>query len=244
MIDNPGQVLPTNNSIRFGVIGDAWRYFRAQPAVWLGAAAIYALIVVVSYAIDYFLSGADNDRYLRFDVPHLLLLDIVLDVMSRIPSAGLFRIALRQIDGHTISVGDMFKIGDIAGPLTLASLIIAVPATIALELFFLPTFLVEAIFMFTLAAIVDKRLDALAAIKLSWNTLKRHIILATVWDFVMMLVFMSGALVCGVGVLVTGSLYFLAVSRLYRDFFPLPGAQPQPTPPDGGFYPPIPEVPQ
>ena len=64
--------------------------------VWLGAAAIYALIFGLSLALEYFIAGIDERVYLRFDAPHLLLLGIVTDVL--LPTY-----CYRRNDSHSLS---------------------------------------------------------------------------------------------------------------------------------------------
>ena len=60
----------------------------------------------------------------------------------------------------------------------------------------------------------------LAALKESWSALKSQWLVATVFHCVLIVLAVSGALLCGIGMFLTGPLYCLSVAILYRDFFP------------------------
>ncbi len=84
----------------------------------------------------------------------------------------------------------------------------------------IPGFIVSGLFMLAIPLVVEGRLPATGALKQSWSALKSQWLVATLFHCVLILAAWSGLLLCGVGVFLTGPLYCLAISILYRDFFP------------------------
>ena len=70
--------------------------------------------------------------------------------------------------------------------------------------------------MFAMPLIVDRKLGGLEAFSRSWRTSKRTIVSATVFYLVMELVMLSGVPFCGLGLLVTIPMYYLAIAAQYR----------------------------
>lgn len=113
---------------------------------------------------------------------------------------------------------------------------------------YLPGIIAAGLLMFVYPIIVDQRVGAIEAMRLSWNALKPDLWTATGYYFVLALLASLGSYLCGIGMFATFPLLFLGTTLVYRDFFghtgmanvaePGPSIQmpaPPPTSPPGAF---------
>jgi len=63
--------------------------------------------------------------------------------------------ALRQIDGHDVGLGDMFAVGDAALGLAVASILLNLGLYLGLMLLVIPGLIFAGVTMFTLPMVVD-----------------------------------------------------------------------------------------
>jgi uncharacterized membrane protein len=104
--------------------------------------------------------------------------------------------------------------------LLLVSILNAAATSLGFMLCFIPGFIISGLFMLAIPLVVESRLPATGALIQSWNALKSQWLLATVFHWVLIIASASGALLCGIGILLTGPLYCLSIAILYREFFP------------------------
>jgi uncharacterized membrane protein len=136
---------------------------------------------------------------------------------------GLVRMATKQVQGHEARIEDLFSITDVWFDLLLSSLLYGAATFIGTMFCVIPGLIVSGLFMLAIPLVVEARLPATGALIQSWNALKAQWLMATVLHIVLMLVAISGSLLCGIGVLMTGPLYSLSLAILYHDFFPTSG---------------------
>ncbi|MCC6728123.1 MAG: hypothetical protein IT208_02165 [Chthonomonadales bacterium] len=191
--------------VRFDAINEGWALLQQQMGTWVLTTLITIIIVAVVAAIVRRIPVLNG---LIIAIPEYLLL------------AGMARMALRQIDGGPIAVGDLFDTGDVVGHIVVAAILIAIGTTIGFVLCILPGIVVGGLWMFTIPLIVDRRLAGVDAMRESWNTLRGEVVMSALFWFVMFLLVLVGVVLCGVGVLLAAPLVVLSVCRLYRDFFP------------------------
>jgi hypothetical protein len=132
---------------------------------------------------------------------------------------GMFRMALKQIDGGEIQLGDLFAVRDVAGPLALAMLLLGLLSGVGFALFFLPGLVVLGLTMFTLPLIADAGLGPVTALRMSVVALQRNWFSAAVFVFAMAFLVFAGALPFFLGLLFTVPLSFLTTAALYRRAF-------------------------
>ncbi len=77
---------------------------------------------------------------------------------------GMYRMALKQIDGHSIGLHDLVSGTDILQSLALASLLAGLAALAGFVCPVIPGWIISGILMFTLPLVVDERLKATDAI--------------------------------------------------------------------------------
>jgi hypothetical protein len=141
---------------------------------------------------------------------------------------GMYRLALKQIDGHSIGINDLVSGTDVLPNLALASLLAAQGALAGFVCLVIPGWIVSGIIMFTLPLVVDARKKLVEAIAESWKTLKDQWLLSGVFALVLWAMQLVGLLFCGLGFLVVLPLSVLSQAIVYRDFFPRAGAPKKP----------------
>lgn len=235
--------------IRFDVIGEAWQLLKPNMGVWIPTFLIYAVIIGVVSGITSTMAGAgarapqpgENPFAGGGGNPVVLVVGNLLQfVVNTFLTGGLYRMAINQVRGRAVSIGDMFNAGDVLPALLGASILTALATFVGFLLCIIPGLLIAGGLMFTIPLVVDQRLGALEAMSTSWNTLKSQVFMAFLFLFVVGIVASLGLLLCFVGVLITAPIGILSIALLYRDFFigaqaPETGSMPPSVPP-----PPIP----
>ncbi|NLH98585.1 MAG: hypothetical protein GX446_03730 [Chthonomonadales bacterium] len=200
--------MPTPR-VRFDVINQAWAMLQQQMGTWVLVMVAY---VVVAGLCQYILGKLPYAGALLSSIPSAILM------------AGVYKVALKHIRGEVIAVGDMFSIGDVIGPVIVASILTTIGTAIGLVFCVIPGVVLSALWLFTLLLIVDRGLDGVAAMRESLNALKGEWLMITIFMIVVALVGVAGVIACGVGVLITAPIAVLSIALLYRDFFPETGA--------------------
>ncbi len=222
---------PMQPRVRFEIIGEAWSLFQQQMGTWVLAVLILfginfglafglGLIGAVAGLAD---TGSDGRPELSAgSVVFRVVTNVLTSAVSYFFIGGLYRMALKQLRGQQISVGDLFTAGDVLVPLFLSMLLYGLSVGGGLLLCIVPGFLIGGLMMLAPMIIVDKReTSPTAALKASWNALKPEMLSAALFMFVLGLVSISGLIGCGVGLLFTYPLFPISHAILYRDFFGL-----------------------
>jgi hypothetical protein len=211
--------------IRFSVIGEAWKHYKKHWVVW----SLAMLIVMTGYGV------ITAGLCAVFDVGHvhgpggfrLFLFGtgpvapfFVSTAVSSFFLGGMVRVASNQLRGRAPRVEDLLSIGDVWFDLLLVSILNAAATSLGFMLWFIPGFIISGLFMLAIPLVVESRLPATGALIQSWNALKLQWLLATVFQWVLIIASASGALLFGIGILLTGPLYCLSIAVLYREFFP------------------------
>src|SRR6266516_1832935 len=117
-----GNYPPPPPRVRFETIGEAWRWFQQQMGVWIGAILIAGVgYLAVSMLANLVFTGTVNGpNFQNWNTPEAgakigggiaaLLVEWFVEYALY---AGLFTLALRQIRGQPISIGDMFSVGGV-----------------------------------------------------------------------------------------------------------------------------------
>ena len=137
----------------------------------------------------------------------------LVSLVAQIMLAGIYRGALRVIDGEGFSLGQLFE-GYNKMQVVFAAIFIAVATGIATVLCFLPGVLIAFLTSYTLFFIVDQQLEAAeaiaASVKMVWHNfghaLLFFILAVVVWSVGAVLVLVIGLLVA-VPVVVFGAAY-------------------------------------
>lgn len=233
VIGNPGavpQALSQRKLIRFGALREAWKLYTEQIGVWLLAAFVIFGIALFLQAAFSIVTGAFGPTKHTIDgtvpaagSPAAMVLTSVFHIVEWIVVfvliGGMFRMATTQLRGEEITLGHLFEAVDVLPSLLGAAVLVGLAVGAGTLCFVLPGLFIAALLMFVLPLIVDKHLNVGEAMRRSWNALKGDWFMAMLFFVVVGLIGASGALLFGIGVILTAPFAVLAVSVLYRDFF-------------------------
>lgn len=244
-----GQSSPPQPSgqIRMEAISEAWGYVREQMGVWVLAMLVYFVITFAVLGIIGALSGGGAQTAPPNPTPAYFISlmgrstgsNVVSTIIGSFFMVGMFRMALKQIRGESISVGDLFSGGDAVLPMIGAQLMVAVvlyaAALVAIvpmvvmivgknDLFWIPAIIAVVLMtilntrLFLVPAIVaDGRGGAVGSLKQSFEATKGQTLNAFLLMVVLGLVMVLGALACGIGLLFAFPIFPLTIAIVYRD---------------------------
>lgn len=264
----PMMISHKRGDVRWEWIGDAWKLFTENPGAWIGMTLISAVIALIAIFLPFFIfvvpagmfaTGNGGDAGLAGIAAmagSVLIATLVIAIISLLVfsylGAGLYRAAIQQAKGETISVGHLFSAGDsFLGVLRLAVLYVVASIVLGLALFSLIFVSQELYFLLTLAVrilqlvaagflfyciplIVDRKLGVVNAIRTSISTTSPQWWMYVLFVLVLTIIYVIGIIPCGLGLLVTIPMLFLASAAAYRDTFLRQGA------PSHEMYPPPP----
>jgi len=221
-----------NARVRMDAIGEAWGLFKEKMGTWVLIVFIYFACVLGIGMVAGLVGGATQSAIgvsnppQAGDMAGFILVTILQQVFTQVLTAlfvvGLFRVAIRQVRGLPIQVGDMFSAADVWLTAVVATFLVALATIGGFILLIIPGLYISARLMFTLPLVADGRLKATEAMGLSWRALNGQVFMA--WWFMVVVTILSGIgfLACGIGILFTMPLYSLSIAVLYRDFFLAP----------------------
>ena len=206
--------VPPNAEVNFGVISEAVEQFKGNAGTWIAVTLIAGVIQIVISGITRIGQGTGGPNFL------FMLIGIAISiVVNGILYAGLFGMAVKQVRGQQVAIGDLFGFTDVLGQTIIASIIVGILTAIGFVFCFFPGLVVAGLFMFTFPLIVDKKMNASDAVSASMNALKGQWLMAALFALVVAVVYAFGYLLCLVGVLATAPIAILSVAVLYRNFF-------------------------
>lgn len=197
-------------------LGYGWQAFKAN----IGPLAIIGLVLIVASGLSNWLSRGFDNQVLG------IAGSLLSAFISLVIGLGLIRAALAILDGGRPSVEQLISTKDI-GPYLIASLLVAVIVTVGLILCVIPGLIAGFLLQFYGYAIIDRKADSVTtapqssptgAIRASFEVVAANIgplILLAVLCFVLNI---GGALLCGVGLLVTLPVTAIAIAYAWRYF--------------------------
>src|SRR5262249_61358893 len=143
-------------------------------------------------------------------------------------AGGMIRMAGQQIRASAPRFEDLFSVTECWFDLLLVSFLIGLSTWAGLHLCIIPGFIVHGLFMLAIPLVVEGRLPATGALIRSWQALKSQWLTAAVFHWVLIILAVSGIVLCFIGVFVTGPLYSLFLALLFHNIFgwgPVPAPQ-------------------
>lgn len=213
--------------IRFEAIGEAWRFMTANLGIWVLASFLTVVLTLLLFLPFYVMGivkmiGMDQQRP---DIGQIMsfyglifLSSILSGVGQSIGLAGMYNMALKQIQGYEISIKDYFPSGGVILSHVGAGLLIALGTMVGSFFCYLPGLLFAGLTMLTHPIIAHRRLGAIEAMKTSWNLMKNDMWMALAFFFVVSLAAGLGMFACGIGILFSFPLLPLGIALVYRDY--------------------------
>jgi uncharacterized membrane protein len=185
----------------------------------VGSIAVIALvIVVINAAVQSLRWIAGDSAFLTFVV------SVISFFVSLVVGLGLIRAALEILDGGRPEIGSLLSTDGI-GSYLVASLIVAVLVSVGLVLCLLPGLVIAFLLQFYGYAIVDRRVDAttaavqsdpIGALRASFQITSSNVGALIGLSIVSLVLNLIGAVLCGVGLLVTLPVTAIALAYAWR----------------------------
>lgn len=186
------------------VISTAWNLFKNNPVPWI----VLALAMFVANGIASFIS--------RSDMLGVAFLGSLLSfAVSFVFQAFLIRGALLEVDGHKPEIADFFKLTNF-GAFVVASVIIGIATVIGMFLLVIPGLVVMFFLYWTLHFVIDRNMNAIDALKSSFNAIKSDGGNLFVLALLNVLIIIVGLIALFVGLLVAMPIVMLASTVAYR----------------------------
>ncbi|MBO0860874.1 MAG: hypothetical protein J2P21_20805 [Chloracidobacterium sp.] len=256
--------------VRWEWIGEAWKLYTNNPGAWIGMVSITGIIGILLVALPIvfilvpagiFASRYDQGTIFAAAGLTLLLIPVLLIAWLLLGTylyCGMYRAAIRQAQGESVAVGDLFSGGDRFLPV-LGLVVLGIIANIAVRIIFAgPGLIIDGLaplgrlaasvisviiygfIFFAIPLIIDRDMGVFAAINASIEATKSQWWMFAIFVFALGLLSLSGIIGCGVGLLVTAPFVFTTTAVAYRDTFDLSDAQDYgmftPPPPDNWSY--------
>ena len=212
-------------------LSNGWTLFGRQAGVWIFAILIAWGIDAAVSSVTGTLFGIDplpafsHSRHPRLSV----LVDIFTTlggltgilaqlVVDSLLCAGLCRMAARQARGETISLGDMFKVGDILLPVTITMMLSSLLVALGYCLCIVPGVILAGLLMFAPFYVIVDGAGPLEAISRSIETLKDNWFMAGFFHVVAGILLTLSFAFCCVGEFAVIPQIFLAVAAGFMRF--------------------------
>jgi uncharacterized membrane protein len=235
-------------------VGDAfswaWNKFTNNAVPLIVATLVFGLVVIVLQSIISLVSAAvsptDYSSYSSdasgfafsygMSGAGSIIVSIIGWFVSLIVGAALQSAYIGGMldiaNGQEVSIGSFFRPRNI-GNVIIAGLIVGIVTTIGFFLCIIPGLIASIMLMFTVVALLDRNLSPVDAVKASFDLSKNNFGSVIIAWLVLIVTFIVGALLCGVGLLVAAPVATLILVYTYRI---LTGGQiaalnPQPLPP-------------
>lgn len=184
-----------------------WNLFWTRPLFLMG---VVLVVTAVSTASDTVL------RSLAVGSGLLFALNILAFVVNTILSMGMMLTALRVHDNVETGFADLLEPVPLFWKYVVVTFISMMCFMIGLVLFIVPGIMVELAFSMALYIVIDKEVGPIAALKASYHVTKGHRLNLLIFIALLVVLNMLGALLAGIGLLVTIPVSLLALVWVYR----------------------------
>ncbi|MEE2031681.1 DUF2189 domain-containing protein [Rhodococcus chondri] len=201
-------------------VGDAisygWRKFSQNPGVWL-------IFMVIAFVIQAVLNGLFNGFDFSFSMDGTdnvftvwsLVGSIVTAVVGYLIQAAFVRGALSEVDGQKPALGTFLQVGAV-GAVIVAGLLVGIATAVGLILCIVPGLVVAFLTWWTMQFVVDRNQDAITAIKSSYKAVTSNAGTLLLLALALIGINIVGALLCGLGLLVSIPVSIIASTYAYR----------------------------
>lgn len=196
----PRPELDVGTALSYG-----WRKFQQYAGPLL---VIVLIVVVVQLAFSLLRLTADG-------IAIQFLWSIVGFLVGQIVMLGVYRAALLVTQGVSPDPGKAFNL-DRLGDYVIASVLYSIAVGIGLILCIIPGLILAVLFAFYPYFVLDQHKGAVESLSASWQLVSANFGSVLGLLVVAFLLFILGAILCGVGLLVTAPVALLMVAYGYR----------------------------
>jgi len=157
------------------------------------------------------------------DLAPFLLVWLILSIVHSVAFSllfgpmmcGMMYITLKKLRGEKIEIADGFKGFENFGYTFLAGIVFTVIVAIGTIFLIIPGLIFAALFIYMFPFMIDKKMDFEQAFKASIDLVKDNLFEHILFLLVVVLIGMSGIIICGIGVIFTMPLAYIAVGVAY-----------------------------
>lgn len=199
-----------------GALDYGWAKFQASPAtLMVPMLVVFVGLVVTGLALQLVLARVDTGSGLTGGLLVSGIFSTLMFLVYQLLAAGLYRGALRVVDGRSFGIGELFDGWDktqavIAGVLT------AFAVGVGTALCVVPGLVVAFSTQFTLLFVVDRGLSAVEALRASVRLVRNHLGASVALFLLSAGVTLLGAVLCGVGLLVAVPVVLIGYAYTFR----------------------------
>ncbi|MPY94476.1 MAG: hypothetical protein GEV08_15880 [Acidimicrobiia bacterium] len=190
-------------------VGAAFSYGWAKFSQNAGPMIIVTLLVWAAGIVVNIIGRAFDSVVLQ------LVFSVIAFIVSQVMTRGLVRSALTVVNGGTPEPGSVFSFDNI-GPFLVGAILYGLLVGVGLVLCIIPGLILGALFGFWSFACVEQDLDGVSALKRSLELARSNFGSAFLFGLAYIGVNIVGALLCGIGLLVTIPLSYIAAAHFYR----------------------------
>lgn len=152
-----------------------------------------------------------------------LVISVLAFVITQVMTRGLVRAALTIVNGGRPDPGTAFSFDNI-GPYLVGSILFGLAVGVGLILCVIPGLIIGALLGFWAFACVEQDLDGVSALQRSLELTRSNFGQVILFGLAYIGVNLIGALLCGIGLLVTIPLSYVAAAHFYRQLSGTPVA--------------------
>ena len=168
----------------------------------------------------------DPAEFFRLFLPsfgvQMLINTLIIGPLTSLLTAGAYAISLHLIDTGKMDLGKLAVPFQHFWQIFLAGLLIGLFSTIAALFCVIPFFFVQALYLFPLFLIMDRKLSFWDAMEESRRTAQQNWLGFVGFFFALVGVSLLGLLACCIGLLVASPVVWVAIALAYRELWPRP----------------------
>lgn len=226
------------NRIDFNYISEAYNTLQGKWQPFAVAVLITFLLLIVPAILLVLLSaplmaigGSIFGEAVVLMIMPLMLLAILLIMAAYFPAlAGLMNMCLKTLDGETPTTEHLMEVIRKPVPFIIAGLIVGLLVSVGSMFCYVPGLIIGGLTMFTVPIMLKEKLAPVDAIKASFERLKPHWLMATIFYIVIYIIGSIGGYVCFIGLIFTLPLCMMSLAICYRNFHGVPSPDSQESP--------------
>ncbi|NLG56189.1 MAG: hypothetical protein GX542_11180, partial [Rhodococcus sp.] len=159
--------------------------------------------------------GTESDSAMAAFTVWGIIISLIGAIVGVLIQAAMVRGALHELDGNKPALGSFFQFSNVAA-IFIAAILVAVMTTIGFILLIIPGIIVLFLTWWTMQFVIDQDQDAITAIKSSFSTISQNAGTLILLALALVGINIVGALLCGVGLLVSTPVTLIASTYAYR----------------------------
>lgn len=220
---------PQGMKLDIGWLGESWKVLQSRMGEYIGMVLVAGILgYIISFVIQLpfnilFPTLVDQNVGLAFAA---LGLQIVVSMLAQgigyIFYAGIMIFTLKQLRGEQAKFEDLFIAFKNPAPYFVGGLLYGLATAIGVLACCVGSIAIAGLLMFMFPLIHDRKLSGVAAFQESINLLKDQWPMAMAYIFCTALFSIAGIIACGIGVLVTMPIMYIAPALAYHKIVGVP----------------------